>query len=59
MAFVTTSWFRRGKAPGCHIQTGHTWVFGLAEKSCSFLHLQNILALEFNFKWISNQTVIR
>jgi len=41
---------RSGKAPGCHVQTGQTCVFGFAEKSCSFLHLQNIFAFEFSFK---------
>jgi hypothetical protein len=45
------SWLRVGRAPGCHVQTGHIFVFGFVfSKSCWFLHWQKSLFSDFNFR---------
>jgi len=55
-----TSLLSVGRAPGCHVQTGQIFVFGIkVSKFCSFLHWQKILFGLLNFIWISNQIVFK
>jgi hypothetical protein len=45
-----TSLLSVGKAPGCPVQTGQIFVFGInVSKFCSFLHWQKILFGLANF----------